>query len=322
MWDFNLSQAIGAMQKTLPFILFRMAIYLGITLAYILATGMGAAVGYGLTAFGKDPGSGAGLGGLLGFGAISGVLYWAREYLLYMVKAGHIAVLVEILDGRSLPENQGQIEYAQNVVKQRFKETSLLFGLDQLIKGILHTANRLLLGLTNWLPIPGLQNLVAIVNKVLDMSLTYVDEVIIAYNLRTRSENPWQSSKDALILYAQNYQLLLKNAVFLMLFMYGLSFLVFLVFLAPVGALMGLFPGSVGGWSFIIALVLAWSVKAALLEPIAIYALMQVYFKTIEGQTPSPEWDAKLETASSHFRDLTQKASSYISGVASAKSST
>lgn len=320
MWDFSLSQAIGAMQKTMPFILFRMAIYFGITVAYILATGMGAAVGYGLTAFGKDPGSGAGLGGLLGFGAVSGALYWAREYLLYMVKAGHIAVLVEILEGRPLPDNQGQIAYAQGIIQQRFKETSLLFGLDQLIKGILHAANRLILGLTGWLPIPGLNNLVSIVNKVLDMSLTYVDEVIIAYNLRMRSENSWQSSKDALILYAQNYQLLLKNAVFLMLFMYGLSFLVFLVFLAPVGALMGLFPGQVGGWSFIIALVLAWSVKAALLEPIAIHALMQVYFKVIEGQTPDPEWDAKLESVSSHFRELKQKAAAFVNGMGAPKS--
>ena len=146
------------------------------------------------------------------------------------------------------------------------------------------------------------------------MSLTYVDEVIIAYNLRTRSENTWQSSKDALVLYAQNYQVLLKNAVFLMLFMYGLSFLVFLIFLAPVGALMGLFPGSVGGWSFIIALVLAWSVKAALLEPIAIHALMQVYFKTIEGQQPNPDWDAKLEKVSGQFRKLKQKAQQYVAG--------
>lgn len=319
MWDFSLSQAIAAMQKTLPFVLFRMAIYFGITLAYIIVTGMGAAIGYGVTAFGQNPGSGAGLGGLLGFGAVSGVLYWAREYLLYMVKAGHIAVLVEILDGKPLPENQGQIEYAQGVIKARFKDTSLLFGLDQLIKGILHTANRIILGLTHWLPIPGLNNLVSVVNKILDMSLTYVDEIIIAYNLRVKSENTWQSSKDALVLYAQNYKVLLKNAVFLMLFMYGLAFLVFLVFLAPVGALMSLFPGQVGGWSFIIALVFAWSVKAALLEPIAIHALMQVYFKTIEGQIPNPEWDDRLEKVSAQFRELKEKAAGYLGGAASPK---
>jgi hypothetical protein len=30
------------------------------------------------------------------------------------------------------------------------------------------------------------------------------------------------------------------------------------------------------------------------LEPFAIAALMAVYFDTIRGQVPDPEWDAKL----------------------------
>lgn len=308
MWDFSLSQAIGAMRRTMPFVLFRMVIYFGITLAYVLATGVGAGIGYGVTAFGDEPGSGAGLGALLGFAGASGVLYWAREYLLYLVKAGHVAVLVELLDGRELPDGKGQVDYAQGIVRERFKETSLLFGLDQLIKGVLKALNRLLLGVSALLPIPGLSNLVAIINKILEFSLTYVDEIIIAYNLRTRSENPWQSSQDALILYAQNYKALLKNAVFLMLFMWGLTVLVFLVILAPVGAFMGLFPGQIGTGSFLVAVILAWSVKAALLEPIAIHALMQVYFKVIDGQSPNPEWGAKLEAASAKFRDLKARA--------------
>ncbi len=312
MWDFNLSQALGLMLKTSPFIVFRMLIYFGITLAYIIATTIGGAVGYGVTAFGDNPGGGAFYGALFGFAGVSGVLYWAREYLLYLVKAGHISVLVEAMDGKALPEGRGQLEHAQKVVKERFKESSILFGVDQLIKGILKAINRIIMRLTNWLPIPNLDGLVRFVNSVLNMSLTYVDEVILAYNIKTDSENPWQSSKDALILYAQNYKVMLKNAFFLMLFMYLVAFLVFLVFLAPIGLLMSMFPGSVGGWSFIIALVFAWSVKAALLEPLAITAMMQVYFKTIEGQEPNPEWEEKLSMASDKFKEMREKAESYV----------
>jgi hypothetical protein len=44
------------------------------------------------------------------------------------------------------------------------------------------------------------------------------------------------------------------------------------------------------------------------MEPFAIYALMQVYFKTIEGQVPNPEWDQKLAGASKKFRELKDKA--------------
>ena len=35
---------------------------------------------------------------------------------------------------------------------------------------------------------------------------------------------------------------------------------------------------------------------------------MQVYFKTIEGQVPNPEWDRRLAEVSSKFRELKDKA--------------
>lgn len=311
MWDFNLSQAFKLLVKTSPFILLRLAIYFGITFAYLLATGVGAGVGYGLTSFGESQGGGAFWGGLIGFGVISGVLYWVREYILYLVKAAHIAVLVEALEGRDLPEGKGQVTHGQEVVKTRFKEASILFGIDQLIKGILRVLNGLLMTIANWVPIPGLSSVVGAINAILNASLTYVDEIILAYNIKIGSTNPWQSSREALVLYAQNYKSMLKNAVFLLVLMYLITFLIFLLILAPVGALMSLFPGSVGFWTFLGAVLFAWSLKAALLEPLAVTAMTQVFFKVIEGQTPNPEWDQKLASASGKFRDMVEKAKAY-----------
>ena len=69
-------------------------------------------------------------------------MYFVREYLLYLVKAGHIAVLVELFEGRELPAGRSQIDYAQSIVRERFGESSVLFGVDQLIKGILKAFNR------------------------------------------------------------------------------------------------------------------------------------------------------------------------------------
>src|SRR5690606_36848946 len=156
----------------------------------------------------------------------------------------------------------------------------------------------MVMSISRMIPIPALQQLASIVNKIITTSLTYVDEVILAYNIKTESDNPWQSSKDAIILYAQNYKTMIKNAVFLTVFMYVTSFLIFLLILGPVAAIGALFPGSVGFWSIFASVLLAWSIKAALLEPLAVTAMMQVYFKAIEGQTPDPEWDAKLSSAS------------------------
>jgi len=35
---------------------------------------------------------------------------------------------------------------------------------------------------------------------------------------------------------------------------------------------------------------------------------MQVYFRITDGQEPDPEWDARLEQMSSHFRKLKERA--------------
>ena len=311
MMDFRLGQVIGLLLRTLPFVVLRLLVYMGITLAYIVLTGAGAGLGWLFGAAGSNAAGGAFWGGLAGFGLTSGVLYWAREYLLYLVNAGHIAVLTQLLDGKSIPDGRGQIDYAGTVVKERFAQSSVLFGVDQLVKGILRVFNRVTLGAATLLPIPGLEPLMKLVNAVINTSLTYVDEVILAHNIRTHSTNPWASSRDAIVLYAQNYKALLKNAVFVTFIAWGLTLLIFLVVFAPVAALVGLFPGVAGFWTFALAAVTAWALKAALVDPLAMTALMQVYFKLTDGQAPDAEWSARLEKISDQFRALKDKAAAH-----------
>ena len=298
------------MARTLPFILLRMAVYFGITLGYILVTGIGAGVGWGIGGFG-DEGFRASTtmwGGFAGFGIFGAIMYWAREYILYIVKAGHIAVLVELLDGKTMPQGRSQISHATAVVKERFPQASVLFILDRLIIGVIRAITGLVRGIFTILPIPGVQQLSNILSAFLRIAVGFVDEVILAYAIRTRSDNTWLSAKEALVLYGQNYKPMLKNAVWLALIVYGLSFVVFLVMLAPAALVVYLMPGAWAAGGVIFALLFAWSVKAALLEPFAIACMMQVFFKVTEGQQPNPEWDAKLEQMSAKFRKLKDRA--------------
>jgi len=161
-----------------------------------------------------------------------------------------------------------------------------------------------------------LQTLIRFAESVVRMSLTYVDEIILAYLIRTRTANPWQTSEDGLILYAQNYKHFLKNALWLSLFMWALTIVIFILLVAPAAAVLALFPGQLGVWGFAFAFIFAWALKAALLEPFAIAALMQVFFETIEGQTPNPEWKERLSSASAKFRDLGKKALDWVKGPA------
>ncbi len=313
MWDFSIGRALGLMFQTLPFIILRMAVYFGAAVAYILATGVGAGVGWGIGGFGDADfqATTTTWGGVIGFGAVAVVMYLLREYVLYVVKAGHIAVLVKLLDGKEMPGGRSQISYAREVVSQRFVQASVLFGVDQLIKGVLRAITGLVRGVFTLLPIPGARQFISIAEAFLRIAVGFIDEVILAYTIRTNSDNVWASSRSGLVLYAQNYKPMLKNAAWLTLIVYGLSFLVFLVMLAPAALVAYLVPGSWSAGGIVFAILFAWSVKSALLEPFAVTCIMEVYFRTIEGQQPDPAWEAKLEQLSTKFSSLKEKAASY-----------
>lgn len=310
MWDFSFRRGLGLMVQTLPFVLLRMAVYFGAALAYVLITGVGAGVGWGIGALG-DTGfraSATFFGGLTGFGIVAIVMYWLREYILYMVKAGHIAVMVELIDNRPMPEGRSQIGHAQAMVRERFGEASLLFAVDQLIKGVLRAVTGLIRGVFTLLPIPGVRQLVMILRAFLRVAVGFIDEVILAYGMRTRATDPWQSARTALVLYTQNYRPMLKNAAWITVFVYGLAAILFFIMLAPAAAISNLYPGGMSAMGVVIAFILAWSVKQAVLEPLAVACLLQAYFRTIEGQAPNPEWEGRLEGMSKKFRQLKDKA--------------
>lgn len=311
MWDFSIGKTISVVLATWPFVLFRMIVYFGITLAYIVATGTGAGIGYGIGHVTGDVDSPAGFavwGGLAGFGIVAFALYWIREYILYIVKAGHVAVMVHVLEGRAIPGGQGQIAYARELVERRFLEANGLFVLDQLVKGVIGAISAILGGIAALLPIPGLQGLLGFARTVVDFSLSYVDEIVLGYVIREDNDHSWATAQRGLILYAQNGRTIVKNAVWLSIMMWALALLIFFAMLTPAAALLYAMPGQLSGWSFVAAIVFAWALMASVLEPMAIAALLQVYFKAIEGQTPNPEWDARLTEASRHFRELKEKA--------------
>jgi len=316
MWDFEIGRAFALLARTAPFLALRLVVYVGIAALCVVAAGIGAGLGLGFGALGGAGGSagGAAIGALLGIGLTAGVVRFFRNYLLYLVKAGHIAVLVELVDGGSVPGGRSQIDHAHAAVKARFVETSVLFGIDRIVKAVVRLLVGLIRGVTSWLPVPGIDTAMGFARGVLRVAVGLVDEVILAYAFRTRSTNPWASARTALILYAQSSAVMLKNAVWLAVMSWGLSLVVFLAALTPAAALAYAMPGGVAFIGVIVALVLAWAVRAALIEPFVLTCLIEVYFRAIEGQTPDAAWEARLEDASGRFRDLGRQASQWAAG--------
>ncbi|MFT0850259.1 hypothetical protein VRY85_05690 [Achromobacter sp. F4_2707] len=321
MWDFSIGRSLSLMRQTLPFIALRCAVYFGIALAYVLMTGIGAGVGWGIGALGTEnfQATAALFGGLAGLGLTAGILYLLREYILYVVKAGHIAAMVKLLHGQNLPGGKQQIQQAASIVKSRYSQANVLFVIDQLAKGVVNAITSLALGVGNFLPIAGTQQVMGLIRAFLRLAVGLVDEVILAYSLHAQHQNPWSAARTALVLYAQNSTVMLRNAAWLTLFTYGLSVVIFVVLLAPALALAWLMPGAGSAMGVIFALILAWAIKAALLEPLAIASLLQAYFQTTEEQAPDPIWEARLDAVSSKFGELKEKAAGWTAGTTGAK---
>jgi hypothetical protein len=313
MWDFSVGGAFGLMARTAPFLVFRMLVYAAIVAAYILATSLGAGLGWLIGAAGtmEFRASATGIGAFAGFGLTAAVLFLIREYILYVVKAGHIAVLVELMEGRPIPTGRAQIDHASAVVRRRFADANMLFAVDLLIKGVLRVTMGLLQGIAVFLPIPGLQTILGLIRAVLRVSVGFMDEVILAHIFRTDPANSWEGGRQGLVLYAQNGAAMLRNAAFLTLIIYGLSFLIFLMMLAPAAAVAYAIPGGWSAGGIIFALLFAWAVKAAVIEPFAIACMMQAFFRVSAGQAPDPGWDARLASASGKFQELRTKAAGW-----------
>ncbi len=254
---------------------------------------------------------------IIAFGVLGGVLRFARRYLLYMVKGGHIAALTHFLHGRLVPDGKGQLAYGKEVVQKQFLNMNLLFALDRLIDGTVRAFSNGIIRITDWLPLPGdAKNVVRWLTQILARSLTYVDEAILSYSIGRSDDNVWGSAQHGIILYAQAYKGILVTSLKVWLVGKVFSFLVFLIIAMPLALLFASFVSS--GWVtfglIIFAILMAMLAERALFEPFAMTYVLVTYHHEIEGLVPDPTWDARLSSVSRHFRDLAEKAKNFVSG--------
>lgn len=251
---------------------------------------------------------------VIGFGAGAGIVKFARRYLLYLVKGAHIAAMTEILHGGQLPGGMGQFKYGQTVIKERFKDVSILFAVDTLVTASLKALQRKALRITSWLPLPeGAQSVVRAITEILARALTYVDEAILSYAILRKDPNIWNSAKEGVVLYAQSYKPILITAAKVWAIGKVAGFFAFMLFLVPAAGVMLLAQGYfvVQIIAIILALVASWALVATFFEPFALAYTLVTYHAAIEGKVPEMEWDNKLRGISPKYRELTDKASSF-----------
>jgi hypothetical protein len=227
---FHFGQASSILLRTVPYLLARSVIYGALAVAISLYIGLALLIG-------KVFGGGGALVVLIGLAVLIGLLRMAKQYVLYLVNAGHIAVITELIHTGSLPEGVSQFQYGKELVTRMFKEISVLFVIDGLVKGIIRAINRTVAVITDILPLPGIEGVTKIANTIIDFSLTFVVETILSYNLSRKDENIWESAKRGVILYAQNWKPVLVTATGCAAVNFIAFIVVFLALLIPFGLL-------------------------------------------------------------------------------------
>ncbi|MDO8494543.1 MAG: hypothetical protein Q7S68_04325, partial [Deltaproteobacteria bacterium] len=261
---FYLGEATSIVCKTAPFILLRLLVYLLFASVGLLYFGLLFVLGEGAAKIHEYGRYAVWIIGLL---TSYPLIQLAREYILYLVKGGHIAVIVELATHKKLPDGYSQIQWGREQVKSRFKDASILFLVDRLVAGVIRSLNRLMWRLGGLVSaIPGGSGVIKLANIILYFSLTYVDEAILARNFVNKNETVWTSAKAGVVLYAESWREILATAVALGIVSLIAYPLLFALFMIPAMGFVAFSP-FLQIPAILFAVFLTMAFKAALLEP-------------------------------------------------------
>lgn len=302
--------------KTTPFIWMRLLVYMLFAVGSIVLMGIFVGIGALVLKLFGDSGLFVVLIVVFAIGSVFAIYRLLERYVLYLLKAAHIAVLVELMDHGSVPEGKGQIAYGKDRVAAMFGTTSAFFAVDQLVAASVKQIHRWLMRLGNLLhAIPGAKVIINIISMVLGIALNYIDEAVLSRVMKHKKENPeanvWKTSADGVVLYAQSWKGMIGTAAGVALFSIVLVVVSFLITLFPLLALAKL-AGSetnsfMGILAFIGALTVSTAMKGAFVDPVATIAMIRTYHMKTAGVTPSIDLTDKMKSVSKKFRDLAGK---------------
>lgn len=287
-------------KKTMPFVWAKLLLGLltvGISIALFgLFLGIGLLIGSGdVTIFMM----------VLWVASIGVVRFVVMHYLGYLVKAGHIAVITEAVTTGQIPENQ--VAYGKAQVTKRFATSNIYFVVDKLVSGAVKQIQNGLAKLGGMLDfIPGMSFITNAAQLFIGIFLGYVDECCLGYTFYKKEESAFKSATDGVVIYAQNWKSLAKDAAktmfIVLLCLVGLVLLLFF----PLTYLFNALHWNVF-IAFILACILAYSVKFAFIDSYILVSMMVSYMKTAPSTEITFDLYSKLCGVSKKFKQLFEK---------------
>lgn len=238
---------------------------------------------------------------------LAGIVNWLlNHYIGYLLKAGHVAVISHAFKNGRIPDNP--VTVGKKMVKERFGTSNVYFVLDKLVAGSVKQLQRTLGRITGGLlgALPGGGAVQSLTEMFLNISLGYIDECCLGYTFYRGDQNPYKSAADGVVIYAQNWKTLLKDAA-------KTTFVVILSVVVATLVAFVLFGGlfRLMGWSgfvaFILSLLLAWTVKYAFIDSWILVKMMCSYMQVAPTTVITFDLYGKLSGLSGKFKELFRK---------------
>src|SRR5690625_1218058 len=310
---------MAMIRKTFPFILTRILIYGLFGLLAFVFLGIMVGIGFLLIRMFGDSSGAFIIVMIIAFGVIYGGLKFLERYVLYMVKIGHISVVVELLTKGKVPEGKGQVAYGKDQVTSNFGTANVAFVLDNMVHALVRQIQRCMIRVGNMFSfISGSKNIIGIINAIMSVALNYIDEAIVSYIFVRKNngyeESVWKSASDGVVLYAQSWKSILKTAVGSVIFIYAFNIIIFLMLAFPFMFISKLMSANtpelgflLGALALIAAYVVTTILKRAFIDPIVTIAMIRSYQMSIQGMEPKMDLQHKLLSVSDNFKKLFNK---------------
>lgn len=246
------------------------------------------------------------INGLLSMGSISAAtyLYWHiyklfSRYVMYLVKAAHIAVVVDYIE--KTPVSKLQLIQGFKKMKGKFLSASLLFAVNTILEAVLKEVHKRIMKLGELAKIP--KAFAYIISGTINTSISFIDEVILAYIYTKKEQNALKSAKDGLILYVQNWHWILLTAGILSVIVYGAMGAagIYVYFEGIPFSSLDIILQSIYGVLTVGIVILLYS---GLVQPFMEISIIVTYLREIKGQTPNNKTFEWLKENSKRFSGL------------------
>jgi hypothetical protein len=300
MLNFDLLAATRTTEQSMPFVVYRMLVYIGAGFGYLIATLAGAGTFIGLGALSKNANAFGLLGAAVGFFAFAFLMIKLQRWTLMSVRIPQMALLADLASSRVLPAGKAQVDYARQKVAGIAPSSAAVVELDQQIRrGLgeictLHpgqgalAANPLAKRAGEWL----MGNLVARNHLTL-----------WGWHFLSGAGEPRDSMATGLAVHYKYFRRLTMDRGIATTFEWLGFAAAYPLFLIAAQKIVADLPVTLGVWPHIFAGVFAWSLKATFLEPIAEAAMLQSFSPLARDHVDGEE-TSLLQENSAAFREL------------------